>query len=78
MQGRRDVRGEEVAVKKFNMTFKKNLCQLESVQQNCMPRMEDKQGLSGARQGRGEGCTPGLWPLCFLLCPSFCGGFVFL
>lgn len=74
-------RREEVAGKKFNMTFffkKKNLCQAESVQ----PLRAKDGGQAGPLRGqsgrRREGRTPGLWQLCFELCPSFCGGFVFL
>lgn len=70
MRGGRDVRGEEVAVKKFNMTFKKPVSARERA-----AKLHAKDGgqagpLGGQARRRGEGCTPGL--------PSFCGGFVFL
>lgn len=52
MQRRRGVRGEEVGVKKFNMILKKVSLGACS---SCVPRMEDKQGLSGASHGRREG-----------------------
>lgn len=71
-------RREEVAGKKFNMTLKKNLCHVESVQP--LPAKDGGQAgpLRGQSGRRREGRTPGLWQLCSELCPSFCGGFVFL
>lgn len=71
---------EEVAGKKFNMTFFffLNLCQVESVQPLCAKDGGQAGPLRGQSGRRREGRTPGLWQLCSQLCPSFCGGFVFL
>lgn len=77
MRRRRGVRGEEVGVKKFNMTLKKKVSL--GACSSCVPRMEDKQGLSGASHGRRGGCALSASGSCALstALPSLVGLFFF-
>lgn len=77
MRRRRGVRGEEVGVKKFNMTLKKK-SQFGSMQQLRAKDGGQAGPLRGQSWKEGRVCTLCLWQLCSEHGPSFSGRFVFL